>query len=77
MADTVRRVQYYHMTVPDTPAEGQRILFASKNLVPVRVVLNTDAALVGAALFAQDALCPRPHGRVNQRHPWRTEDAIA
>jgi hypothetical protein len=31
MADTVRRVEYYHVTVPDTPAEGERILSALKN----------------------------------------------
>ena len=26
MADTVRRVEYYYVTVPDTPGEGRRIL---------------------------------------------------
>ncbi len=26
MADTVRRVEYYYVTVPDKPAEGERIL---------------------------------------------------
>jgi hypothetical protein len=31
MADTVRRVEYYYLTVPDTPAEGQRILSALKD----------------------------------------------
>ncbi len=31
MADTVRRVEYYYVTVPDTPAEGQRILSALKD----------------------------------------------
>jgi len=31
MADTVRRVDYYYVTVPDTPAEGQRILSALKD----------------------------------------------
>ncbi len=30
MADTVRRVEYHYVTVPDTPAEGQRILSALK-----------------------------------------------
>jgi hypothetical protein len=28
MADTVRRVEYYYVTVSDTPGEGQRILSA-------------------------------------------------
>ncbi len=28
MADTVRSVEYYYVTVPDTPGEGQRILSA-------------------------------------------------
>ncbi len=28
MADTVRRVEYYYVTVPDTPGEGRRILSA-------------------------------------------------
>ncbi len=28
MADTVRGVEYYYVTVPDTPGEGQRILSA-------------------------------------------------
>lgn len=28
MADTVRRVEYYYATVPDTPGEGRRILAA-------------------------------------------------
>ncbi len=31
MAETVRRVAYYYVTVPDTPAEGQRILSALKD----------------------------------------------
>jgi hypothetical protein len=31
MADTVRRVEYYYVTVPDTPGEGQRILSALKD----------------------------------------------
>lgn len=30
MADTVRRVEYYYVTVPDTPGEGQRVLSALK-----------------------------------------------
>jgi hypothetical protein len=30
MADTVRRVEYYYVTVPDTPAAAQRILAALK-----------------------------------------------
>jgi hypothetical protein len=30
MADTVRGVDYYYVTVPDTPGEGQRILSALK-----------------------------------------------
>lgn len=30
MADTVQRVEYYYVTVPDTPGEGQRILSAVK-----------------------------------------------
>jgi hypothetical protein len=30
VADTVRRVEYYYVTVPDTPGEGQRILSALK-----------------------------------------------
>jgi hypothetical protein len=28
MADTVRRVEYYYVTLPDVPGEGQRILSA-------------------------------------------------
>jgi hypothetical protein len=28
MADTVRRVEYYYVTVPDKPGEGERILSA-------------------------------------------------
>ena len=28
MADTVRSVEYYHVTIPDMPGEGQRILSA-------------------------------------------------
>ena len=28
MADTVRRIDYYYVTVPDAPGEGQRILSA-------------------------------------------------
>ena len=31
MADTVRRVEYYYVTVPDTPGEGQRILSALRD----------------------------------------------
>jgi hypothetical protein len=31
MADTVRRVEYYYVTVPDTPGEGQRVLSALKD----------------------------------------------
>jgi hypothetical protein len=31
MADTVRGVDYYYVTVPDTPGEGQRILSALKD----------------------------------------------
>jgi hypothetical protein len=31
MADTVRRVEYYYVTVPDSPGEGQRILSALKD----------------------------------------------
>jgi hypothetical protein len=30
MADTVQRVEYYYVTVPDTPGEGQRVLSALK-----------------------------------------------
>ena len=30
MADTVRSVEYYYVTIPDTPGEGQRILSAFK-----------------------------------------------
>ena len=30
MADTVRSVEYYYVTVPDAPGEGQRILSALK-----------------------------------------------
>jgi hypothetical protein len=30
MADTVERVEYYYVTVPDTPGEGQRVLSALK-----------------------------------------------
>src|SRR5438093_11164191 len=31
MADTVRGVEYYYVTVPDAPGEGQRILSALKD----------------------------------------------
>jgi hypothetical protein len=31
MADTVQRVEYYYVTVPDEPGEGQRILSALKD----------------------------------------------
>jgi hypothetical protein len=31
MADTVRSVDYYYVTVPDAPGEGQRILAALKD----------------------------------------------
>jgi hypothetical protein len=31
MADTVRRVEYFYLTVPDTPGEGDRILSALKD----------------------------------------------
>jgi hypothetical protein len=31
MADTVRSVEYFYVTVPDTPGEGQRILSALKD----------------------------------------------
>jgi hypothetical protein len=31
MADTVRSVEYYYVTVPDAPGEGQRILSALVN----------------------------------------------
>jgi hypothetical protein len=31
MADTVRSVDYYYVTVPDVPGEGQRILSALKD----------------------------------------------
>jgi hypothetical protein len=31
MADTVRGVEYYYVTVPDSPGEGQRILSALKD----------------------------------------------
>jgi hypothetical protein len=30
MADTVRRVEYYHVTIPDKPGEGERILSTLK-----------------------------------------------
>src|SRR5215218_3433499 len=30
MADTVRGIEYYYVTVPDAPGEGQRILSALK-----------------------------------------------
>ena len=30
MADTVRSVEYYYVTVPDAPGEGQRVLSALK-----------------------------------------------
>jgi hypothetical protein len=28
MADAVRGIEYYYVTVPDTPGEGQRVLSA-------------------------------------------------
>jgi hypothetical protein len=31
MADTVRRIEYFYVTVPDTPGEGQRVLSALKD----------------------------------------------
>jgi hypothetical protein len=31
MADTVRGVEYYYVTIPDAPGEGQRILAAFKD----------------------------------------------
>jgi len=31
MADTVRGIDYYYVTVPDTPGEGQRILSSLKD----------------------------------------------
>jgi hypothetical protein len=31
MADTVRRVEYQYVTVPDTPGEGHRVLLVLKN----------------------------------------------
>jgi hypothetical protein len=31
MADTVRGIEYFYVTVPDTPGEGQRILSALKD----------------------------------------------
>jgi hypothetical protein len=31
MAETVKRVEYYYATVPDTPGEGQRILSALRD----------------------------------------------
>jgi hypothetical protein len=31
MADTVRRVEYYYVTVPDTAGEGQRVLSTLKD----------------------------------------------
>lgn len=31
MADAVRRVEYYYVTVPDTPGEGEQILSALKD----------------------------------------------
>jgi hypothetical protein len=31
MADTVRSVEYFYVTVPDMPAEGQRVLAALKD----------------------------------------------
>jgi hypothetical protein len=31
MADTVRSIEYFYLTVPDTPGEGQRILSALKD----------------------------------------------
>jgi hypothetical protein len=31
MADTVRRIEYHYVTVPDTPGAGQRILSAVKD----------------------------------------------
>jgi hypothetical protein len=31
MADTVRAVEYYYVTVPDAPGEGQRVLSALKD----------------------------------------------
>jgi hypothetical protein len=31
MADTVRGVEYYYLTIPDAPGEGQRILSALKD----------------------------------------------
>ena len=32
MADTVQHVEYYYVTVPDTPGEGQRLLSARPSL---------------------------------------------
>jgi hypothetical protein len=34
MADTVRRVEYYYVTLPDVPGEGQRILSALREASP-------------------------------------------
>jgi hypothetical protein len=31
MADTVRGVEYYYLTIPDAPGEGQRVLSALKD----------------------------------------------
>ena len=31
MADTVQSVEYYYVTVPDTPGEGERVLLALKD----------------------------------------------
>ena len=31
MAETVRGVEYYYVTVPDAPGEGQRILSALRS----------------------------------------------
>jgi hypothetical protein len=52
MADTVRSVEYYYVTVPDEPGEGQRILSALKDSGILLWVPAADYERAAAALGA-------------------------
>ena len=50
LADTVRRVEYYHVTVSDKPGEGERILSALKESeINLLAYLGFPTGVTGAA----------------------------
>jgi hypothetical protein len=59
VADEIRRIDYYYVTVPDKPGEGSRILTA---LHQAGINLLGVSAFPNAARKSQTAHCLRCHG---------------